>query len=197
MPLLPNAPPLPGGADFDRLYPRVMECLGSVTNRASFVGTHIDINAVKTSLMRGHQPIASRRWPTVATNFARPEYVLLRLRACIGVIRYLNHQGVPNVNGRLTVVINDVGQQWTHGSDTWNANNPHDRVNVGAFWREWAPDFFAWLVVHTTTFVRRGTTEMRNYWGPTTTPLTNQVLEILRDLEAQLNGLQIDTSNFR
>lgn len=50
MPLLPNAPPLPGGADFPRLYPRVMECLGSYDNTESFVLLHKEINAAKKSV---------------------------------------------------------------------------------------------------------------------------------------------------
>lgn len=48
MPLLPNPPPLPGGADYVRLYDRVMECLGSETNTANFVIAYVEINAAKT-----------------------------------------------------------------------------------------------------------------------------------------------------
>lgn len=50
MPLLPNAPPLPGGQDFTRLYERVMETLGSKSNTASFVGVLKEINQAKTSV---------------------------------------------------------------------------------------------------------------------------------------------------
>ncbi|ETS75312.1 hypothetical protein PFICI_12256 [Pestalotiopsis fici W106-1] len=196
MPLLPNAPPLPGGADYSSLYPRVMDCLGSFTNTETFVGAHRDINAVKTNLMRGHNPIATSRWQRLATNAAAPEYVLLRLRASIGVIRYLNHRGTPNINGRLAIIINNVGIQWDHGAATWNAANPNNRVAIGDLWREWAPDFFAYLVLHTQNFVRNGITQMRNYWGVSTSPLTDQVLEILRDLEDQLGDLEINTDDF-
>jgi hypothetical protein len=51
MPLLPNAPPLPGGQDsLIRLYERVMETLGSKFNTASFVGVLKEINQAKTSV---------------------------------------------------------------------------------------------------------------------------------------------------
>jgi hypothetical protein len=42
-----GAPPLPGGADYVRLFDRVMESLGSRTNEAYFVLAHRDINRVK------------------------------------------------------------------------------------------------------------------------------------------------------
>lgn len=48
MPLLPNGPPLPGGATYNRLYDRVMECLGSETNTANFVIAVADLNAAKS-----------------------------------------------------------------------------------------------------------------------------------------------------
>ncbi|RYP65975.1 hypothetical protein DL771_008022 [Monosporascus sp. 5C6A] len=108
MPLLPGAPPLPGGADHPRLYDRVMDCLGSYTNQATFVGAHADINAVK-----------------------------------------------PN-----------------------------------------APDFFAWLVLHTRDFVQNGINRMRRYWGAVTNDIAEQVLEILRSLESQLEELEINTDEF-
>jgi hypothetical protein len=40
-------PPLPGGNDYVMLFDRVMECLGSKQNIASFSGVHEDINAAK------------------------------------------------------------------------------------------------------------------------------------------------------
>lgn len=40
-------PPLPGGNDYVLLFDRVMECLGSKQNIASFSGVHEDINAAK------------------------------------------------------------------------------------------------------------------------------------------------------
>lgn len=196
MPLLPNAPPLPGGANYIRLYDRVMETLGSDTNTANFVITHADINFVKTYLMQGQDPIARTRFPTLASDFAHPEYVLLRLRASIGLINYLNHQGTPNVNARLTNIVNNAGAQWQHGQATYNAANPNNQVAIGDFWSEWAEDFFAWLILHTRNFVQYGIDQMRRYWGVGTNEITNEVLEILRNLEDQLNRLSIDTSGF-
>lgn len=50
--VLPNPPPIPGGADHDWLYGRVMESLGSNGNRANFVVTHENINTVKANVSR-------------------------------------------------------------------------------------------------------------------------------------------------
>jgi chitinase len=45
-----GAPPIPGGADYVRLFDRVMESLGSRTNEAYFVFAHFDINHVKAGV---------------------------------------------------------------------------------------------------------------------------------------------------
>ncbi|RYP11258.1 hypothetical protein DL765_007838 [Monosporascus sp. GIB2] len=51
--------------------------------------------------------------PDQQREMTRPEYVLLRLRASIGMIRCLNHRGPLNINGRLAIIVNNVG---LHGS---------------------------------------------------------------------------------
>ncbi|CAN9288581.1 unnamed protein product [Alternaria alternata] len=59
-----GAPPLPGGADYVRLFDRVMESLGSRTNEAYFVLAHRDINRVK-----GHaRPMSIDASPTSSTT---------------------------------------------------------------------------------------------------------------------------------
>lgn len=50
MPVAINAPPLPGGNDYDYTYDRVMECLGSRENRDSFVILNHDIHNAKTQV---------------------------------------------------------------------------------------------------------------------------------------------------
>ncbi|KAK1574653.1 uncharacterized protein LY79DRAFT_672758 [Colletotrichum navitas] len=64
-------------------------------------------------------------------------YVLMKLKAYIGVIYYLDRQTTLDVNGRLTTVINNA--------------NPGDRIAILEFWREWYRDFFnTFLINHTT-----------------------------------------------
>jgi hypothetical protein len=50
MPADVGAPPLPGGANYVRLFDRVMECAGSRINPAGFVFAHKDINDVKINV---------------------------------------------------------------------------------------------------------------------------------------------------
>lgn len=142
--------------------------------------------------MQGKNPIAKKRLPGLA-QLASPVYVLTHLRASIGVIRYLNYQDTPNVNQRLTNVLNAVGKQWQYGQDTWNAKNPTKPVAIADFWREWTEDFFTWLIIHTQNFVESGITQMRRYWGVSTSDAAPQVLEILRSMEDELKNLDIDT----
>jgi hypothetical protein len=52
-----GAPPLPGGADYVRLFDRIMRCAGSRTNQANLVLAHKDINLVKGSVSYLLNPI--------------------------------------------------------------------------------------------------------------------------------------------
>jgi hypothetical protein len=63
--------------------------------------------------------------------------LLLKIKACVGMFRYLDYTGAPNVNRRLTDVVNNVGDQWNHGQAVWNAANPNNQVFIGDFWSEW------------------------------------------------------------
>jgi len=147
--------------------------------------------------MRGNNPIALDRLPGLAQDKANPGYVLTRLRAAIGLIRYLNYQGTPNVNQRLTNIINNAGEQWRLGQDQWNAANPGGpRVLIGDFWEEWTVDFFQWLISHTRDFVTEGIKQMTRYLGVATNDNAPQVLEILRVFSDELTGLEIDTRGF-
>ena len=122
--------------------------------------------------------------------------MLKKLKAAISVINYLNFQGVPNANGRLTTIINDIGTQWGHGQATYNQANPGDQVTILEFWREWNRDFFGQLIRHTKTFCQDLINEMRKYWGVTTGNNARHVLEDLRSMEAELENLTIDMTNF-
>jgi chitinase len=146
--------------------------------------------------MFGENPIASPG--TLGSTFNIPNTVrmLTEMRASIGLIRYLNHRGVPDINSRLTNIVNDMGDQWNHGQAVWNAMpaNTNAQTTIGDFWSEWVQDFFPWLIVHTIDFVQNAITEMRNYWAVSTDDRAQAVLDVLASLEAQLTGLTIDTS---
>ncbi|CAN9123838.1 unnamed protein product [Alternaria alternata] len=159
-----GAPPLPGGADYVRLFDRVMESLGSRTNEAYFVLAHRDINRVKG---HGKHPISKKNIRRKAASFTLNDTVnlLVTMRACVGMLRYLDHTGTPNVNRRLTDVVNNVGAQWNHGQAVWNAANPNNRVFVGDFWSEWVQDYYPAIILHVETYVQYAIDQMRQYWG--------------------------------
>lgn len=133
----------------------------------------------------------------LAKDIPYPEQALLRMRASTGVIHYLDYRGTPNVNRKLTNIINDVGEQWRHGEKTWNANNPNSPVNIAAFWHEWTVDFFMWLTSRTRQFNADGIALMRKYWAVSTAETGPQVLEILASMERGLANLAIDTTGFK
>ncbi|CAN9308924.1 unnamed protein product [Alternaria alternata] len=191
-----GAPPLPGGADYVRLFDRVMESLGSRTNEAYFVLAHRDINRVKGHLMRGKHPISKKNIRRKAASFTLNDTVnlLVTMRACVGMLRYLDHTGTPNVNRRLTDVVNNVGAQWNHGQAVWNAANPNNRVFVGDFWSEWVQDYYPAIILHVETYVQYAIDQMRQYWGVSTDARAPAVLNILASLESQLGTLTINTA---
>jgi chitinase len=127
---------------------------------------------------------------------SNPTEVLLTLRASIGMIHYLNHRGIPDVNQRLTNVVNDIGAQWNHGQTMWNADPAmaSRQTTVGDFWSEWIKDYYVWLVRYTSAWAQDTIWTMRGIWAARTDESAATVLELLANLEAQLIGLTIDTS---
>jgi chitinase len=122
--------------------------------------------------------------------------VLANLRASIGMIHYLNYRGIPDVNQRLTNVVNNVGAQWNHGQAMWNADpaNASRQTTVGDFWSEWIQDYYVWLIRHTSAWAQDTIWTMRGIWAARTGDDARTVLERIANLEAQLVGLAIDTT---
>lgn len=132
----------------------------------------------------------------MASNMANPMAMLQRLRATLGTVHYLDLRSTPNVNSKLTTVVNNLGKQWQYGQDSYNNINLTAPTNVADFWKEWRDDLFEDLVAWTKEFVEFGIKEMRKYWSVTTGETARQVLEILRGMENDVNALSIDTSGF-
>ncbi|KAM0339644.1 hypothetical protein ACHAPU_010825 [Fusarium lateritium] len=168
MPLGINVPPLRGGADHTRLFERVSECFGSRTNRGNFVLINHDINQIKGFLMRFHDPLGRKRWPDLTRDFDKPdsrEKVLNRIRNAISVFRYLNRRTAPDVNTRLTNIVNDVETQLRHAQNVYNRDHPDDQTRIADYWREWALDQFEHLTTHTQSWAGDLIKAMRMSWG--------------------------------
>jgi chitinase len=146
--------------------------------------------------MRGKHPISKKNIRRKAASFTLNDTVnlLVTMRACVGMLRYLDHTGTPNVNRRLTDVVNNVGAQWNHGQAVWNAANPNNRVFVGDFWSEWVQDYYPAIILHVETYVQYAIDQMRQYWGVSTDARAPAVLNILASLESQLGTLTINTA---
>lgn len=104
--------------------------------------------------MKLQNPISLTRAPGLAKDLENPKYVLEKLRASIAVLVYLNYKGTPNVNQRLTNIINDISVRWQYGQDSWDAEYPNSPVQIAEYWREWAPDYFTTVTAHTKEFVQ-------------------------------------------
>jgi chitinase len=123
--------------------------------------------------------------------------ILVKIRAAIATIRYLSHTGTPDVNARLTGVINNVGAQWRHAQEIWNAGHPNDPTTVGDFWTEWVKDFFdVWLIKHVRKWAQGAIDILREAWNSSADPGAQGVLDALNSLNKELKTLKIDTSKF-
>ncbi|KAK3315445.1 hypothetical protein B0H66DRAFT_521857 [Apodospora peruviana] len=189
-------PPLPGGQNYLRPYDRVMECVGSETNRANFVLAFRDINQYKGRLVRGRNVIDPDKWAALVVDTTTPSAPLLVLRGAIAVIRYMDRRTGPPVNARLANVVTDVYAQWVLIENEWNRLNPNDQIRVADAWREWAPAQMAFTVAHTRRWVGDGITDMRRVWAVRTGDEALAVLEVLTVLERELPTLSIGTSGF-
>ena len=146
--------------------------------------------------MRGMNPISRDNVRLKAASFSLDGTVdlLTTLRACLGMLRYLDSTGTPNVNQRLTDVVNNVGDQWNHGQAVWNAANPNNQVFIGDFWSEWVQDYYPHIIMYVEEYVQFAIDEMRHYWGVSTDARASAVLNVLGSLESQLGTFTINTA---
>jgi chitinase len=139
--------------------------------------------------------------PAAATTLSKSfttdvKKILLRIRASIAMIHCLNSRATPDINTRLTNVINNIGAQWDHRQAMWNRDPAmvNRQTTIGDFWSEWVQDYYPWLIRHTTTWAQNTINILRGFAAPRTGNDARIVLEVLANLEGQLVGLTIDTS---
>lgn len=76
-------------------------------------------------------------------------------------------------------------------------DHPNEQVAILQFWREWVKDLFeVALINQTRKFVEGLIKEMRLAWAPRSGETAKKVLETVEIMEAELEHLTIDTSNF-
>ncbi|KAM0535823.1 hypothetical protein ACHAO7_012327 [Fusarium culmorum] len=151
-------------------------------------------------MMQFSDPIRRDRWKKLCQDFnnvSSREKILGRMRNSLSNTHYLNRRVAPDVNTRLTNIVNDVETQLRHAQNLWNANHPNDQTRIVDFWREWAIDQFDHLVAHTRTWAGDLIAEMRRWWGVSTHSQAVDVLEVLNTLEAELATIHVDATRFR
>lgn len=147
-------------------------------------------------MAQGNNVVSDENVASGATNDARPQDLLHDIRTAFSVLRYLDSEEGLNPNQNLATIVNDIGDQLEYAQDQYNSNNPNARVDILGFWREWIRDYHAWLILRTDNWARRTIRTMRQHWGPSTSPISAQVLAFLADLEAQIGTFQINTNRF-
>jgi hypothetical protein len=129
---------------------------------------------------------------------AEANEILVKIRAAIAAIRYLSHTANPDVNDRLAGVINNVGAQWRHAQDIWNALHPNDTTTIGDFWFKWVKDFFDnWLIKHTRKWAQGAIDTLNEAWESSSDPAAQGIIDALTNLNKELKTLKIDNTKLK
>jgi hypothetical protein len=142
-----------------------------------------DLDEVKKLAERGTQEAAME--------------AIRKIRAGIAAINYLNHQNPPNVNGRLTAIVNNIGAQFRASQDAHNAAFPNDPTTVGDFWFEWIRALYPTAITRTRTWAAESIRLLRETWINSADAGAQEILDFLTTYESDLEYLEIDTSSMQ
>jgi hypothetical protein len=123
--------------------------------------------------------------------------VIVKIRAGIAAIKYLNHQNPPNVNGRLTAIVNNVGAQFRASQNAHNAAFSNDPTTIGDFWFEWIRALYPAAITHTRTWATEAIRLLRETWDNSADAGAQEILDFLTAYEGDLESLEIDTSSMQ
>ncbi|KAK1756646.1 glycoside hydrolase, partial [Echria macrotheca] len=189
-----DLPPLPGGAVLIRGLDRIMECLGSETNRANFVLCQVDINAMKALIMVGKEPISRDIMAVIIQT--DPAQAIAGIRYSIAAIRYINYRGTPSVNVRLGNIVNNVHSDFLGDHYNSQPGNENNQAQVSNYWAEWAVDHMEWAGNHAQTWAREWLQKMKEFWSKQKGDFAKKILAMIAVLEAEVPDLIIDTDFF-
>lgn len=123
--------------------------------------------------------------------------VVRKLRQAISAIKYLNHQTLPNVNGRLNAIVNNIGDQFRASQAAHNTAYPKDKTTIADFWSEWIKAFYVWAVSHVKTQGTESIRLVRQTWETSPNAGAAEILEFLSSFESDLKILTVDTSKMK
>ncbi|KAH6699691.1 hypothetical protein BKA61DRAFT_682036 [Leptodontidium sp. MPI-SDFR-AT-0119] len=165
LPIVLTAVPLPGGANWNVPYDRLLEALGSNRNRANFVLLLHALNGLKSQIWR-RVTLFGGQMEALIEDLTRPEPALIPIRDVISVFMYLND---PDVNSRMISIANEFRTQLTVAQDTWNAGTtnglPNIQVNIVRWWDLWFPDHLRAMTEHARDFLETNLDALTQMWG--------------------------------
>lgn len=120
--------------------------------------------------------------------------VIRKVRAAIAMIKYLNNQIQPNVNGRLTAIVNNIGDQFRASQTAYNAAYPNDKTTVADFWSEWIKALYPWAIYRVKTVATPALNLLRETWENSSDPGAQNIMSLVESYESDLLALEIKTS---
>ena len=80
------------------------------------------------------------------------------------MIKYLNKQNQPNVNNRLTAIVNNIDDQFRASQAAHNAAYPKDKTTIAHFWSEWIKALYPWAIYRVKTVATAAIDLLRRKW---------------------------------
>ncbi|KAF5576582.1 hypothetical protein FPANT_10866 [Fusarium pseudoanthophilum] len=209
----PGVPNLPGSEDglfqFERLFDRTFECLGSKRNYKAFMLVDKEINTGKNYLIT--QLMQYDRFPSVSSleGYVKrdgekskkqikedQETVVKRIRATISVFWYLN---TPTAKEKLDKAVKDIYTQLKFAEGVYNKKFPDEKVQVADYFVEWLKDHYEHVLATMRTNIGSQIAQVRKLLKGFDDELAKDMRVFMDNFEMNLKrgkNLRIDTSEW-
>ncbi|KAH6642460.1 hypothetical protein C7974DRAFT_372393 [Boeremia exigua] len=118
-----------------------------------------------------------------------------KIRAALAMLKYLNNQNQPNVNGRLTARINNIGDRFRALQAAHNAAYPDDQTTIAEFWSEWVKALYTWAIYRVNTVATAAIDLLRETMENSSDPGAQNIMSFMEAYELDLKRLEINTSS--
>ncbi|RYC80923.1 hypothetical protein BFJ63_vAg16191 [Fusarium oxysporum f. sp. narcissi] len=205
----PGVPNLPGSEDglfqFQRLFDRTFECLGSGRNYKAFMIVDAEINQAKNYVMRFNRFPAEKSLERYVerdeerskeTIKAEQEKMVKRIRATLSVFWYL---ATPTAKEKLNKVVKDIHTQLKFAEGVYNKRFPNEKVRLADYFIEWLKDHYEKVVASMRTNVESQIAQTRRLLRGFDDELAKDMRVNMDNFEKNLRGgrnLRIDISGF-
>lgn len=159
LPIVKNAPVMPGGLVSEYPSIRITEALGSNLNRQNFVLLSKEINNAKSLAWALKDMSEKTEWVKHVAD-DNPRVALQKIRNTIAVFNYLNH---PYVRPKFKTINRLLREELRRASDAYNLAMGKN-VDLAKCWDEWFANHMNTVVTTAKDWVTMAIKAMRDRW---------------------------------